>query len=60
MDERIENIKKELFQEEKFRLFYELAVQMLSLYDEENSDKINGFLEDVKSVIDDMDDMDSF
>jgi len=26
MDERIENIKKELFQEEKFRLFYELAV----------------------------------
>jgi len=33
---------------------------MLSLYDEENSDKINGFLEDVKSVIDDMDDMDSF
>lgn len=43
MDERIENIKKELFQEEKFRLFYELAVQMLSLYDEENSDKINGF-----------------
>lgn len=55
MKERIEQIIKELSQEEKVRLFYELAVEMMSLYDE-NGDEENEFLEEVKNVIDYVDD----
>lgn len=57
MEERIEQIIEELSQEEKVQLFYELAVEMMSLYDE-SSDKTKEFLEEVKNVIDHIDDLD--
>lgn len=61
MEERIEQIVEELSQEEKVRLFYDLAVEIMSLYDyDESSDEEKGFLEEVKNVIDSMDDMDLF